>query len=210
MAFADNLIENVKLFFSQRFTEVYNGGNLIDQEALSIAGQWDFGVYHLLDVYDAEESEEIDFIPYFDLKDITAKSGDLGLEFGFSHAFPNWRQDDFETLMARRLDYLKYIPESFWQSFLFYYKNIEDADWGSVTSFRVLIEYAQVIAISVITDGDSGYLEVFENEGQILGAARYYSWRNLTQKGSRIAWCEPDWIYSNLRAYPPEIDYKLR
>ena len=67
MTFSDNLIKNVKLFFSQKCTEVYDEGNLIDQEALSIAGQWNFGVYHLLDVYDAKESEEIDFIPYFDL-----------------------------------------------------------------------------------------------------------------------------------------------
>ena len=117
MTFADNLIKNVKLFFSQKFTEVYDEGNLIDREALSVAKQWDFGVYHLLDVYDAELSEEVDFIPYFDL-------------------------------------------------------NI------TLRSFRVLIEDIQVIAISVITDGDDGYLEVFENEGQIIGAARYYSWGN--------------------------------
>ena len=210
MAFADNLIKNVRLFFSQRFTEVYEEGNLIDQEALSVVEQWDFGVYDLLDVYDAELSEEVDFIPYFDLEDITFKSVDLGLDFEFRIAFPSCMQDDFETLMAKRQSYLKYIPESFWKSYLFYYKNIEEADWGSVTSFRVLIEDAQVIAISVMTDGDSGYLEVFENEGQILGAARYYSWRNFKQKGSRIAWCKQDWIHSNLQAYPPEIDHKIR
>ena len=208
MTFADNLIKNVKLFFSRKFTEVYDEGNLINQEALSIAEQWDFRVYHLLDVYDAEESEEVDCIPYFNLKDITFKRDDLGLDFGFDHAFPNWRQVDFETLMARRTNYLKYIPESFWKSYLFYHKNIEDADWGSIGSFRVLIEDTQVIVISVMDDGGRGYLELFENEGQILGAARYYSWRNFKQKGSRIAWCEKDWIHSNLKAYPPEIDPK--
>lgn len=116
-------------------------------------------------------------------------------------------KEDFETLMAQRKNKLKKIPKSYWKSYLFYYQNVEDADWGSVGGFQVCIEDTQVIVINVSTDGGDGYLEVFGLEGQILGASRHYSsWRH----GGRIAWCEKDWIHSNLRAYPPEIDPKLR
>lgn len=95
MAFEDNIIKNVKLFFSQGFTEVYNQGKRIDQKNLYISKQWDFGIYDLLDVYDAELSEEVDFIPYCDLEDITLKSCDLDLSFPFRYYFPNCMKNDF-------------------------------------------------------------------------------------------------------------------
>lgn len=59
MAFADDLVENIKLFFSQGYTEIYNRGETIDIEALSITKQWKFIVYHLLDT---KLSQKLDFI----------------------------------------------------------------------------------------------------------------------------------------------------
>ncbi len=56
------------------------------------------------------------------------------------------------------------------QAFQFYYENVEEADWGCVSVFRVqplegsgLLPF---VLVRVSTDGDDGWVECFEERGQ--------------------------------------------
>ncbi|MBV6623097.1 MAG: hypothetical protein KI793_09175 [Rivularia sp. (in: Bacteria)] len=92
--------------------------------------------------------------------------------------------------------------EKFVDSDDFYMENVEEEDFGCVRTFAVTIEGIKTFAIRVTTDGGHGWLEVFDNEDNNLGAAR--------TAGDKIAWRSLDCIRDNFPAFPPEIDWKLR
>ena len=68
--------------------------------------------------------------------------------------------------------------------------------------FVVTIERQRIFTTRVTTDGDHGWLEIYDAGGNNLGAARTIC--------NKIAWRSLDWIRENFPAFPPEIDWKLR
>ncbi|MBD1834790.1 hypothetical protein H6F61_19325 [Cyanobacteria bacterium FACHB-472] len=185
-----NFIQTVKLFYSQKYTEVYDMGNRLDVKQIYASRRWDFHVRGL-EKFDKEEGflEEggYNLNHYFNLESIHIYIRELGLGYGMSK---------YSKAMFSQL------PKSFRESWGFYSENVGEADWGSVWAFGVTIEGQDTFAIRVTTDGSDGWLEVFDSQGGNLGAAR--------TDGIRIAWQSVDWIRTHFPAYPPEIDPKSR
>ena len=66
------------------------------------------------------------------------------------------------------------IPPAVLESYRFYIQEVEDRDCGVVTLSQVPIDDQDTFAVFVTTDGDDGWLEVFDSTGAILGTARVY------------------------------------
>ena len=66
------------------------------------------------------------------------------------------------------------LPEAVKQSAEFYFTHVESEDWGSVRVFRVPTPIVETYAVRVTTDGDDGWLEVYDRKGDFLGAGRTY------------------------------------
>jgi hypothetical protein len=62
----------------------------------------------------------------------------------------------------------------------YYYNRVEAEDWGSVRVYRVPTDHGETYAVRVTTDGDDGWIEVYDLKGHLLGAGRTYL--------ERIAW----------------------
>lgn len=54
----------------------------------------------------------------------------------------------------------------------YYYKNVEEKDWGTVRAYLMIVEGRSAYAVFTTTDGDDGWLEVFDIDGRSIGAAR--------------------------------------
>ncbi len=66
------------------------------------------------------------------------------------------------------------IPQRVLDAYKFYDEYVMQQDWGSVTLARVAIADQDTYVIRVTTDGDDGWLEIFDTTGKVLGAARTY------------------------------------
>ncbi len=66
------------------------------------------------------------------------------------------------------------LPSSVRAAADFYLKRVEAEDWGSVGVYRVPTALMETYAVRVTTDGDDGWLEVFDLDGRFLGAGRTY------------------------------------
>jgi hypothetical protein len=56
----------------------------------------------------------------------------------------------------------------------YYYDRVEAEDWGSVRVYRVPTDSMDTFAVRVTTDGDDGWLEVYDPQGHFLAAGRTY------------------------------------
>ena len=65
-------------------------------------------------------------------------------------------------------------PATVQESLAFYVEHVERADWGSVYLYRVRVAARGIWAVHVSTDGDDGWLEIYDEGGRLLGAARSY------------------------------------
>ncbi len=177
----NDFIQKIKLFYSQKYTEVYDEGELIDAKSLYPSQTWDFEVSGL-EKFSEEEAffEECGYSlkTKFNLEDV--------------HLFLNVLQSGTKPS----------YPENFAKSYRFYKQNVDEADFGSVYNFVVTIERQRIFTTRVTTDGDRGWLEIYDAGGNNLGAAR--------TSCNKIAWRSLDWIRENFPAFPPEIDWKLR
>src|SRR5947199_4204900 len=76
------------------------------------------------------------------------------------------------------------VPEGVREAYAFYRQAVMDRDWGSVSAYRVEAAGTGTFAVFVRSDGGDCWLEVFDGEGLLLGAARYDSgvtlWRSRT------------------------------
>jgi hypothetical protein len=82
----------------------------------------------------------------------------------------------------------------------FYLRKVEADDYGSVSVFREIIQNRDVFVVEVGTEGSRGWLELFDEYGQSLGAAR--------TAAERIAWREIDIIrasYTQDSKLPAEL-----
>jgi hypothetical protein len=66
------------------------------------------------------------------------------------------------------------IPQPVLESYGFYHQQVEDRDCGVVTVAQVPVDNQDTFAVFVTTDGDDGWLELFDANGQDLGSARVY------------------------------------
>jgi hypothetical protein len=64
------------------------------------------------------------------------------------------------------------VPAAVLEACDFYYANVLEQDWGNVLVFRIPVEGNPTFAVRVISDGGDGWLEVFDERGEFLGAAR--------------------------------------
>src|SRR5262249_1180078 len=66
------------------------------------------------------------------------------------------------------------IPAEVLAAYEYYYRTMNDRDLGAVRVYQVPVRGAVAYAVRVTTDGDSGWLEVYDRHGRLLGAARTY------------------------------------
>src|SRR5262249_42119711 len=64
------------------------------------------------------------------------------------------------------------VPAAVRQACDFYYENVLAQDWGNVRVFRTPVEASPTVAVRVTAAGGDGWLEVFDEWGELLGAAR--------------------------------------
>lgn len=62
------------------------------------------------------------------------------------------------------------VPQPVLEAYDYYLNQI--SDWGSVSVAQEKIQNQDIYAVTVSTDGDDGWAELFDAEGQELGAAR--------------------------------------
>jgi hypothetical protein len=80
----------------------------------------------------------------------------------FELRWPRWRENELN------------LPTEIFNSYRYYLQTVQDRDIGSVRAFRVPMARIEVYAVRVTTDGDDGWLEIFDGKGKLLGAARTY------------------------------------
>lgn len=95
------------------------------------------------------------------------------------------------------------IPEAMLAAYDYYREQIAAKDLGSVYGVTLLVGERITLGVVVTTDGDDGWLEVFDIEGQSLGAARTYLdkmlWGNCQQMRALVS----------TPALPPELEAQL-
>jgi|GEM_PF-1298427 len=68
----------------------------------------------------------------------------------------------------------KSLPAEVREAADYYYNRVEAEDWGSVRVYRVPTEHGETYAVRVTTDGDDGWIEVYDLQGHLLNAGRTY------------------------------------
>lgn len=66
------------------------------------------------------------------------------------------------------------LPRSICDSYEFYNEQVMQRDWGAVFLCKLPVDGRDTYAVRVTTDGDDGWLELFDAEGNPLGVARTY------------------------------------
>jgi hypothetical protein len=93
------------------------------------------------------------------------------------------------------------LPDAVREAYDFYWKHFEEADIGSARVYRVPAGKKEAFAVRVRTDGDDGYLEVYDEKGKFLAAGRTYI--------EVIAWGSRDWLRAQV-AQPSELPPELQ
>ncbi|HEY3449024.1 MAG TPA: hypothetical protein VGK67_21865 [Myxococcales bacterium] len=65
-----------------------------------------------------------------------------------------------------RMKQIAKLPKGVQEAFNFYFKHVENEDWGSVSAYKLNLNGQQMYAIRTGTDGDDGYIEVFNFAGK--------------------------------------------
>ncbi len=91
------------------------------------------------------------------------------------------------------------LPKEVREAYDFYKKHVQDEDWGSVRASLVPAAGTKTYAVRVTTDGDDGFLEVYDEKGAFLAAGRTYL--------EVIAWGDRDWLRGLVgQSLPPELE----
>ena len=88
------------------------------------------------------------------------------------------------------------LPKPVLDAHEFYQTHFADADLGSVRGYVVPVAGKTTYAIRVRTDGDDGYLEVYDERGKVLAAGRTYL--------EVVAWGSRAWLRAQV-ARPGEL-----
>lgn len=92
------------------------------------------------------------------------------------------------------------VPHPVLEAYDYYLNQI--SDWGSVSVAQEKIQNQDIYAVTVNTDGDDGWAELFDTAGQELGAAR-----TLCEK---VAWGDMNTVrsYTKNSELPSELQAK--
>ncbi|NEN92773.1 MAG: hypothetical protein F6K48_29310 [Okeania sp. SIO3H1] len=92
------------------------------------------------------------------------------------------------------------LSENAYAAYQFYRETVEMGDWGSVLAYRMEVEEEAIEIVYVVTDGDDGWLEAYDLDGNILGAARRYiellAWKNVEDVRGQV----------ETGGFPPELN----
>jgi hypothetical protein len=92
------------------------------------------------------------------------------------------------------------LPEEVRAAHGYYRKHFEETDLGSAGVYRVSANRNPIYAIRVTTDGDDGFLEVYDSKGTFVAAARRYI--------EVVAWGSQAWLREQATHpwdLPPEL-----
>jgi hypothetical protein len=202
-----NFAEMVKQFYSQGYSDVYDEGQSVNIDELRPSQGWSFHV-HGLELEAAAELDEEEFDSADDY-DIWVRHVRFSFYLeGINVWLPDMQKFDRmpACLFSDQEDdpdaTVNQVPESVWESYNFYYQNVQKADWGGVWALRVTIEQQDTFAIRVTTDGSDGWLEVFDTLGNNLASARI-------RGGRSIAWRSSELIRQQVNSkprFPPELN----
>ncbi|MEC4813585.1 MAG: hypothetical protein SAK29_10000 [Scytonema sp. PMC 1069.18] len=92
------------------------------------------------------------------------------------------------------------LPKSVQEAYNYYFEGVERQDWGNVFLYQVPIENQQIYAVYVKTDGDDGWVELYDCQGIELGVGRTYL--------ELVAWGDKNTIRSQTETgdFPPELE----
>ena len=76
------------------------------------------------------------------------------------------RKLDAAGTNAERMKQVARLPKAVREAFDFYYKHVEGEDWGSVSVYKLDVKGQAFYAVRTGTDGDDGYLELFNYAGK--------------------------------------------
>jgi hypothetical protein len=93
------------------------------------------------------------------------------------------------------------LPDEVREAYDFYWSRFEEADIGSARVYLVVAGRKSTYAVRVRTDGDDGYLEVYDHKGKFLAAGRTYI--------EVVAWGSREWLRAQT-AQPSELPPELQ
>ncbi len=68
----------------------------------------------------------------------------------------------------------KAYPQLVREAYDLYYENVECGDWGTVRFYLMPVRDEEIFVIQTTTDGDDGWLEVYDLTGNPLGLGKTY------------------------------------
>ena len=91
------------------------------------------------------------------------------------------------------------VPPRVQEAYAYYRNTVEAQDWGSVALYRVPVGEQPIYAVRVTTDGDDGWLELYDEQGTELGVGRTYL--------ELVAWGDRALIRAQVEngEFPPEL-----
>ncbi len=129
----------------------------------------------------------------------------------YTHALRDYWQHEYRAYLAGEETLREFLedsprsdvntlPEQVAAAYTYYYEQVELADWGNVRVHTVTASPIPTYAVYVTTDGDDGWLEVYQHDGSLLGAARLYI--------ELIGWAEVDFVRAQTqdKGFPPTMD----
>jgi len=92
------------------------------------------------------------------------------------------------------------LPDAVQDAYQFYQQNLAERDRGTVDLEPLTFDGSLVYAVRAATDGDDGWLELYDTSGTLLGTGRTYI--------ELVAWGDRDEIRSEVHTgeYPPTLD----
>lgn len=106
------------------------------------------------------------------------------------------------NLMARRIQSVdaQPLPAAVAAAYQFYQESLVERDIGTVYLSHLPVDGTPVYTVMASTDGDDGWLEVYDEAGECLGAGRTYL--------ELVSWGDRDTLRNQVKTgeYPPEMD----
>ena len=100
-------------------------------------------------------------------------------EHAFIHIFREKHEDVIDEFWCEDVNQ---FPDNVQEAFRFYFENVEDADFGSVRVYKYSSGIVPIYVVAVSTDGDDGYIEIYNQAGEPITYGRYYA--------DVINWCD--------------------
>lgn len=96
------------------------------------------------------------------------------------------------------------MPQAMLEAYDYYRENLVSKDLGSAYGVTLLVGEQITFGVVVITDGDDGWLEVYDIEGQQLGVARTYL--------DQLHWGDCEQVRALVSTFdlPPELEAQLK